>query len=854
MVRFAQFPAGFALSVCISISPMACASPLNVVSLITQAKGLPADFKDNFFDVPVAVRIVVDQQVLGGAMVLLSRDEHISLVEFTDTQDSQFSDTERATWQSVLEKGIPLGPCEKHCAEGLMAVNYSLENSELSLLTNNAERDTTVSKYVEPPVEGSTGLMLRNQINVAGGQGQDSYGRIGLQGRTSLGNWTQTLSAQVSKNDTPDQPSQYQVYELHSQKEWNDHFFRFGYFTPESSGLSRQIRTIGNSPDSTLGVMLGSSDSLAKDGAKPAVYPIYVTANRNATVEIYRNGAMINSQQVKPGLQALDTRALPGGIYDVEVRLIEDGAVTSRTDELVYKPTNWSDPEQRWRYNAFAGRDSTLLSNERSRNDGALSTGIAVNYLLHPRAVVGLSARRVSQQNQLGTSLDLGLGANSSLYANLYQAQNHGTGTDIQAIHNYGLGSLILSHNRSWLDNRNTWEILPGGNRVRQRNAYNGQVSTTSLGINHRLGFSNSLNARISYSQGQTPGTGVDLGWLRSSTLFGNDASWRLSVFDRPASVSSGDTRNRGVDLSLNLAIGASDNRMTASIGSRTSREGENDRNASVGYQQDIDNSAVSNVSASATADTYGVDLSGQARVETAIARGDVAMQRSSYTQKLSGNLNLDNNLVIGGNHVAMSSQYLGSDASMIVDLESDIEAIELRADDRSGSGAVLRPGRNVVPVSAYQSGVVQFDFQGADAPAATIQPARATYHLNKGGVAYQQVRLLKTTTVFGRLLDGSGQPLKGVHVLNHASRGVTEADGFFSMELSSRMPTLEVIRGDRTLCRLTLAPQSLPSEGDVLMAGDLSCVEGRELKNPPVAGKATLPSSAGGNAQQATP
>lgn len=835
------------------ISLPATAAPLNIVSLMTQTQGLPAEFKDSFFDVPVAVRIVVDRQVLGDAMVVISRDEHISLVEFTDTQDSPIGETERAKWQAVLEKGITLGSCEKQCADGLVAASYSLENSELSLLTDNAERDATVSNYVEPPADGSTGLMLRNQINVAGGQDQDSYGRIGLQGITSLGNWTQTFSGQVSKNDTPDQASQYQVYELHSQKEWDDHFFRFGYFTPESSGLSRQIRTVGNSPETTLGVMLGSSDSLVKDGAKPAVYPIYVTANRNATVEIYRNGALINSQQVQAGLQPLDTRPLPGGIYDVEVRLIEDGAVTSRTDELVYKPTNWSNPEQRWRYNAFAGRDSTLLSNDRSQEDGALSAGVAVNYLLHPRAVVGLSARRVSEQNQLGTSLDLGLGANSSLYANLYQTQEHGTGVDIQAMHNYGSGNLIFSHSRSWLDNRNTWEILPDGTRVRQRDAYNGQVSTTSLGINHRLGFSNSLNARVSYNQGQTPGAGVDLGWLRSSTLFGNDASWRLSVFDRPAAVSSGDERNRGVDLSLNLAIGSPGKRMTASVGSRTSRDGDNDRNASVGYQQDIDNSVVRNVNASVTTDTYGVGLTGQAQVQTDIARGDVLLQRSSYNKKLSGNLNLDSNLVVGGNHVAMSSDYLGSDASMIVDVDSDIDGIELRADDLNGSGAILRPGRNVVPVSAYKSGVVQFDFQGTDAPAAAIQPARAPYHLNKGGVAYQQVHLMKTTTVFGRLLDGRGQPLRGVHVLNHASRGVTEADGFFSMELSTKTPTLEVVRGDQSLCRLTLDPKALHSEGDVLMAGDLSCVEGHGLDTPPVAGNTTPPSSVGTKAQQAT-
>lgn len=506
---------------------------------------------------------------------------------------------------------------------------------------------------------------------------------------------------------------------------------------------------------------------------------------------------------------------------------MEDGIVTSRSDELVYKPNNWSNPNQRWRYNAFFGRESKLLSNWESQDDGGATVGAAVNYLAHPRAVVGASVRQVKGQNQLGTSIDLGLGAQSSLYASVYQTQDHGTGMDMQAVHNYGAGSLIFSHNRSWLDNRDTWETLLDGSRVRQRSPYNGAVSNSSLGVNHRLSSQNSLNARLSHSEGQIEGVGLDLGWMRNGTLFGHDARWRLSVFDRPGSVSSGNQRNRGVDLSLNLSLGVEGKRITASVGSRASRAGETDRNASLGYQQDIQSGPIRSVSASVQADTYGVGMTGSAQFDTGLADGDVLVQRSSFNNALSGGLNLNSNLVVGGGKMMFTGQHMGSQAGMIIDVESDIDEIELRADDLSGSGAVLKPGRNVVPVTAYRDGTVQFDFQGTHAPAATIQPARARYHLNKGGVAYQQVRVMKTLTVLGRLLDVQGQPLKGHHVVNHASRGVTEVDGFFSMELSASTPTLEVVRGEQVLCQFALDPKKLPSERDVLMAGDLRCVEG---------------------------
>lgn len=826
MPRLTSLSMAISLALFAGVASHAVAAQPTHMSLLTQADGLPEEFHEHFFDVPLAVRVMLDGHALGEAMVVLSRDERVILLQFNDTRDSNIDATEREQWSSVLQKGIQLGVCYTQCAPGLKAAHYSLENSELSLLTDNAERDVNESQHYALPVDGSTGLMVKNQLNLSGGEQQDLSGRYALQAISSLGNWTQTFHAQLSQDGGPDSQLRHSVYELHTQKEWQNHFFRLGYFTPDSIGLSRQPCSFGDSPDTALGIMLGSSDSLAKEGGKPAVYPIYVTANREGSVEIYRNGALINTQKVQPGLQALDTRTLPGGIYDIEVRLIEDGRITSRADELVYKPTNWRNPDQRWRYNVFLGRESALLSNWDSQVDVGATAGGAVNYLLHPRAVAGLNARQVRGQNQLGTSLDLGLSDKSSLYSSVYQAQDRGMGLDFQAMHNYGAGSIILSHNRSWLDNRKTWETLLDGTRVRQRNPYNGNVSNSSLGINHRLSGINSVSARLSHSEGYTEGFGLDLSWTRTSRLFGHDANWRLSVFDRPAAVSSGYDRNRGVDLSLNLALGSDGKQITASVGSRTSRDGEADRNASLGYQQEVDLGPIRSVSGSVQADTYGTGLSGWTRFDSGLASGDVQVQRSSYNQAMSGSLNLNSNLVVGGSKVMLSGQSLGDESSMIVDVDTDVDGIELRADDLSGSGAILKPGRNVIPVSAYRDGTVQFDFQGVHAPAAAIQPARTRYHLNKGGVAYQQIRVMKTLTLFGRLLDAEGVPLKGHHVLNHASRGVTEVDGFFSMELSASTPTIEVVRGDQVMCRFALNPDTLPKEGDVVMAGDLRCTE----------------------------
>jgi hypothetical protein len=328
----------------------------------------------------------------------------------------------------------------------------------------------------------------------------------------------------------------------------------------------------------------------------------------------------------------------------------------------------------------------------------------------------------------------------------------------------------------------------------------------------------------VSYSDGNTEGVGLDLGWSQRTRLFGSDASWRLSVFDRPGSFSSGDERNRGVDLSVSVALGGPGEQWSGSIGTRTSRDGGRDNNGSLTYQKTLEDHVLQNVSVTALADTYGVGLSGLSSFQADTFNGDAFVQRSSFNGNYTGGLNLDSTVAVGKENMVMTSQYHTGGAGMIIDVETDLDEIALRADDLSGGSATLHAGRNYVPLTAYKNSSVSFDFEGNHAPSASIQPPRTRYHLNKGGVDYRKITVSRTLTVLGRLLDAQGKPLKGHHVINHASRGVTEVDGFFSMEMNAGAPTLEVRRGDQLLCQFRLDTANTRSENNVLMIGDLRC------------------------------
>ncbi|VVP92358.1 hypothetical protein PS910_02999 [Pseudomonas fluorescens] len=795
-------------------APALADMPATPMAAVAQAQGLPREFEAHFFDVPLAVRVELDGRYLGDAMVVLSRDERVQLLDFTETQESREPASVRRRWQARLADGRPLGDCQADCPDGLRAIHYSLVNSQLSLLTSDAERNGPAAIYHSLPEQGSYGLLVRNQLNLVGDGGQTS-GRYAVQGQGSLGSWTTMTDAQFDRGSDLREGTRYRLDQLYAERLVNQHFYRLGYFTPSAQGLTRQPRLLGNSPDTTLGLMLGSSDSLLIDSGQPSTTPVYVTPNRQGIAEIYRNGVLINSQPVQPGLQTLDTRVLPGGIYQIEVRLMEDGQETSRSEAFIYKPSNWSNSDSRWRYNLFVGQQTSALSNWDDDHDDSLSSGAMVNYLLHPRAVVGLSAQHVDDAMQYATSLDWDVQDRLKIYGNLNQTQDLGNGYDLQAIYNHDSGSMVFSHSRAWTQPGRTLR----GPLQRQQ-----ELSQTSLSLSHRLTPRSTATVRVAHSTGAANGLGVDLGWTQFGKLAGSDASWRFSVFDRPGSASTGEARNRGVNLSLSMSLGSPGRRVAATLGSRTSRDGGRDQNASLTYQHDVDYGALRTLGTTASLDRYGAGIGANAQFESSQLNGDAYAQSSSYNGKISAGLNLQSVVALGAGKLAASGQFMAHDAGLIVDVESDVEGLELRADDFQGLSATLHPGRNVLPVAAYKPGQVQVDFQDSHAPAAVIQPNSFDYHLNRGGVEYRQLRVMRTVTVLGRLLDSHGKGMSGAQVINHASRSVTEADGYFAVEMSESAPVLEVRIAGQAACLLSLDPGQMVRENDVLMAGDQQC------------------------------
>lgn len=773
---------------------------------------MPADFRSHFFNAPISARVVLDEKLLGDATIVLSEDERFRLVNFTDVGSSEWPEEERARWLDLLSRPVVLGQCRSGCPEGLIAADYNLANAQLTLVSTALSQGAADRLWHALPKRSSSGLILSNQLSLAAGQKQSSA--VGLYGgvEAAFGNWSAISEYQVDRSYGRKADTRHAVTSLYLMRETQRKFYRAGLFSPDSQGILRQPYLRGGGISTLAGVMTGSSDTLMKDGDAPALYPVWVTANRDGIAEVYRNGALINSQPVRPGLQALDTSPLPGGIYDVDIRIVEDGQETSRSKETINKPAGWRDPSQRLRYNLFAGQQTTLLNNTGDQK-GKFAAGASLNYLLRPSLNAGVALQRVGKETQTGALLEWQANSQVMMYGNVWRSNVTGYGFDSQAIWTHEKGSVALNFGRSRYLSNYTWG--------RGTNAPARTSQDFSLSASYRINGAHTVNARLT-RRSMDKGIGIDAGYSTYLTMGQTGVNLRFDAFDRPRGTHGG-RRNRGVAITASFSPGTAGRSVSASIGSRIDARGSHDAYVSATLNQEWEDAIVRQSSTTITSDRRGAGISSYNQFDTSLASGSFWGQRSSAGGLLSGGVNLGSTVAVGQGKAALTrdaQQHQGG--GMILDVVSDEADAALVAYHDAGA-TPLKAGRNFIPVPAWKPGTVRIDFPGSEAPALKASPQYLGYHLIRGGVSSHEVRVMKTVTVIGRLVDRQGRPVGGASLINHAGRTVTEADGMFTLELHEKNPVVRVEHPGGEKCDIRLDAKEKKA-GAIIFAGNVSC------------------------------
>lgn len=783
----------------------------NPILFSPDQQAMPDDFKDYFYHSEIPVQVYLNDKILFDADMTLTEAGTITLVRLTSKNESVYDSADIHRWEDSLLQGIQLGKCEDHCPSGLMAAEYSLSASSLKLYSKEYEKEKTQSRYLAMPTGTPAGLIISNDFNYSGGQNASHRSRLNSSWISSLMGWSQKLSFQSAAYNTQGSAENtINLYEFYTQKEWQGHFLRFGYFTPSSAAGNVQTGGFGN--ERTLGMMWTSSDNLLADYDNVSLYPIYVTGRNAAIAEVYRDNRLIYSQQLQAGIQPLNTLRLPAGIYDIRIDIIENGKKTDSQRAQVYKPIRWKDNSKRWRYNLWFGQLQPLSSSRGSQDKEGIALGGSADFLLHPRVILGAALAQKGQRQDVSARTEIMLNNQNALYAQISANSERRISTDLRYYQRYSQGSIGLHWRRI-----NTPDGKQGNNK-------NANKESWAITLNQNLTRHSSMMLRGQYiSAGSQPGLAADIGINTSVRIVGRDVSLRFVGYDRPR-YSSYQGRDRGIELGLSFSLDKT--LKTHSIAAQLGLKNDNPY-TNLHYQWRPEHPApFSYANTTVSADPDGLSLSGNLGVDTPLINGDVYLQRGAKTTDLYGGANLSNILVFGGNSIAAGRQ-LDAQAALILEVESDQKDLKLEISGAEASSPFLQTGKNIVSVMPWQEKLLQFSAPSGEG--IKIYPENYTLRMNRGSVNYLKLRAVKTETVVGMLTDENGELLYNQEISSDVGKARINSDGVFTLEVNAANPKITLTgQGDQPGLICPLAPAPFAEKGKVRFVDTLACHRSR--------------------------
>lgn len=781
------------------------------ILLASNTQGLPDDFKQYLYNSELLVQVYLNDMRLFDASVLMKEDGHVRLIKtINDAQDVPSETLTR--WRDFLKDGVSVGKCTGSCASGLMEIEYRFDNSVLKIYTSKYENDRVQSNYISMPEDTPNGIIMNNYATLTDSGSTRSWGLNSSLTSSFLG-WSQKASFQSTGTEGEYHYDNSSLYELYTQKELQGSFIRLGFFTPD--GDTGNVQMSGFGYDTVVGAMWGSSDSLLISSASISARPVYVTGRNQSIAEVWRDGRLIHTQQLQAGVQALDTRQLPGGIYDITIKIIENGRSVDTQQAQIFKPLNWRNQDRRWRMNLWSGQHRTLETGSNyTQEDNPFSFGGGVDILAHPRAILGLSGAVKENEHHIRTRANVTLTSDDTLFAQYTFGNNEyysNQNTDIRYYRNIpGGGSASLFWNTT------TTDLY--GHRTYSRRQGDTWGSTLSL----RLPWSTYLTVNGQYMKTDwRRGFGVDMSVNSMVTLAGRNMNFRVSAYDRPGF--NDEKRDYGLSFGINVSLAPiARHSVSAEVGLNQDQGYSN-----LSYQWNPgDNSSIRTLGAGVSYSQPNTVFSGNASIDTPYISGDGYIQHNTEGSSNSLGVNMSQTLVMGGGYLAPVNGYNNNnlESAIIVDVDSESDTTDVLASS-SMSELQLNSGRNVIPAGLWKKEMVQFS--ASNGKYIHVSPSSEDMQMRRGSVKYIKVKAVKTRTIIAMLQDTDGNVLKNRYVSSDVSSGVINSEGVLTLDSGTTNRKL-MVREDAGLPAMICdLPAGLDKEESVLFVSIVKCRKG---------------------------
>ncbi|MGK5718704.1 TcfC E-set like domain-containing protein [Proteus mirabilis] len=770
---------------------------------------IPSEFKQYFYNSEIVSQVYLNDSPLFEAVFSLHENGQINLLRILD-EEPDIKPQVKNEWAEILQKGISLGTCDTSCPAGLVSAEYRLDNSSLKLFTSHYETEQVKSDYIYLPSALPNGVIMHNNLSAVSVHSAKTW-NFSSSVISSLFGWTQNISLQSYGSSQANQSQETNIYALYTQKELAGSFIRLGIFSPDTD--KGNVETNGFNTGSVAGVMWGTSNALLINNESVSASPIYITAANQGIAEVWLDNRLIYSQQLQPGMQAIDTRRLPSGIYNITINTLENGKVVDTQTAQVYKPLGWQNPNQKWRLNLWGGqkKDLVLSSKNTTENDSAFIGGGAIDYLFTPRVILGSSLLISADNYQLSARSNITLSSDDSFFAQ-YTLTNEDTrknsGVDLRYYRTLSPGN---SMNVFWRRTSNqNYRLTESSQQV---------GNTWGASLFTQLPWSSSLTLNGQYMK--TPsreGVEIDTALTTKAILANRDVNFRLSAYDRPGFNQK--NREQGVALGVSLSV------MPSAKHTLSVDAGINDSNSysSLNYQwQPQDEGAVRWLGAGISQSSENTLISGNGALESRTLSGDAYVQHYVQDKSTTTGINISQTLVLGEGNFAVSSgeRSLGMESAFIVDLESDDPDMQIVASD-SIKETKLFQGRNIIPTDIWKNEPIHFYSMGTNN--GKVFPEYESINMNRGSVKYLKLKAVKTTVLVAMLQDNFGQILKHRQVTSDISSGIINAEGVLTLDSGINNQKLTVLGNSQSPALSCQLPDVLSPGKDVQFFPVIHC------------------------------
>jgi hypothetical protein len=769
------------------------------------ATGMPEEFRRYFFGSPVPARVLLNDEPAFDGTFILSESGLIRLKSVLGSADDTAISSEQMTqWEKHLQNGIMLGECTEKCPDGFEAAEYVLERSELKIYTRQYEQNRVASNYIQLPDNLPSGLIVKNDMTASGSSTRFDDWRLSSSWLASLFGWTQKLMLQSAYSHSSQGYHNTEISEAWTQKEFEGQFFRTGVFSPDTE--SGNVQMPGYSSSRIAGAMWGTSDTLLSAGESVSLYPVYVTGRNQSVADVFINERLVYTQQLRAGIQALDTRRLPGGVYDITIRISENGKVTDVQTAQVYKPARWGNADKRWRASVWAGQaqQEGLYSGKQSGE----AWGFRSDFLLHPRSTAGISLARNAGEQVWSIKNETQVTDKTTLYSRYNLWQDGRRDSDVRLFRTLDAGSI----NAGW--RHGVTARIPRSQVNRYQRTSNLYTASLTWQFPNQL----SLTAGGQYTRnGYRNGLSSDLAVRKTLNVWNRSTELRLSAYQRPSWTSG--KKDTGLEIGISIPL-FSDSRIHSASAEVGTKDSEGYANLNYNWRPDNPGTLSylgTTSSFSRNSSTAGLNGGIQGRY----ASGDFYTQTTSGAGGFWSGVNLSNTFAVGGGKIAATSDLRDASAAVIIDVESSRKDPGMTVVSPAGDVS-LKQGRNLVSVDVWQRRTMQFD--GNSKENLHVYPPAYGYQMNRGSVGYVSVKAVRKKTIIALLTRADGSPVLNRETESDIAQAHVNSDGVVTLDVSASSRYITIAGTDREPAMNCRLPDIQSEKHETIFIEMLSC------------------------------